>query len=148
MIRKCFEPTVRHCHPKGDSVIGDFRKRYDEKGNSIYVRVGDIDIPEFVNSFAAGASLQCMLERYKLLPPRELLACINNQQGISADLSDLPSDFTEAVIRANDFAISHPELSARVRAGESFENIVKSILESKLKESEVSSDGSTESSDE
>lgn len=48
--------------------------------------------------------------------------------GVSADLSGLPKDGTEAFIMLSKLNREHPEIMQRFSAGESFDSIIKDLI--------------------
>lgn len=146
MIRKSFDPVRRTCHRSSCDVEGEFRLVRDLSGNVSYVRIGERSISEYVSSFEKGCSLQSILERCSLMPVRDKVTMVNQQeQGSSVDLSAMPSDLTEAYIQAGKLAVENPELAKRVKAGEPLSAIISDVVKKDVK-MEVISNGENESS--
>lgn len=101
----------------------------DEKMNCVYFKVGEKDVNEYINSFETGCSLKSILARCQLMPIHDKVRYLQQTDvGVSADLSHLPQDATEAFIMLRDLKEKHPDLIDRFSKGESFDSIVKSLL--------------------
>ena len=151
-IRKSFDPVVPIAHKKSNIVLPEIRKKLDESGNSVYVKVGEVNIKEYVNSYAAGCSLKSMLERCSLMPINTVVQTVNTAQPTgSGDLVGMPTDYTEAVVNTMDLIQNNPAIAKAVASGFDFKTIMSLAfpLETNNKtpnESEVSLNGSNEPS--
>lgn len=118
-------PPAPTCVP----VVGEFRLKRDVSGNCIYEQVGETDINEYINSFKDGCSLQSLLQRCALMPTEHKIRYLQQtSDGVSADLSGLPKDGTEAFIMLSKLNREHPEIMQRFAAGESFDSIIKDLI--------------------
>lgn len=106
-----------------------YRLTRDENDNCIYKECGEVNLKEFINSFEAGCTLKSILERCSLLPIYDKVRYLQQSaDGVSADMTSIPKDGTEAFIMLNKIKESHPEIYNRFSAGESFESIIKSLM--------------------
>lgn len=150
-ICKPYERRIIPTAILGNVVESRYRVRRDENENAIYTKVEEYDIREYIESFKVGASLQSMLERCNLLPVSEKIRMLQQQDdGFSADLSNLPCDGTEAFIMLRDLKAKYPDVVSRIAAGETFDAVIKSIFspDTKSNESEVIENGKNESGNE
>lgn len=107
----------------------EYRLKRDENMNCIYVKVGEKNVNEFINSFANGCSLKAILDRCQLMPIHDKVRYLQQtDNGVSADLTSLPKDATEAFIMLRDLKDKHPDVIERFAKGESFDSIVKSFI--------------------
>ena len=107
----------------------EIRLKRDENGNCIYIKVGEKNVNEYINSFVNGCSLKSILDRCQLMPIHDKVRYLQqNDSGVSADLTNLPKDATEAFIMLRDLKEKHPDVLDRFSKGESFDSIVKSFL--------------------
>ncbi len=107
----------------------EIRLKRDENMNCIYVKVGEKDVNEYINSFENGCSLKSILSRCQLMPIHDKVRYLQQTEvGVSADLTNIPKDATEAFIMLRDLKDKHPDLIDRFSKGESFDSIVKSLL--------------------
>jgi hypothetical protein len=139
LTRSCPEPA-----PAGDHKEKKYHLTRDENYNSIYTEYDEVDIDEYVGSFEAGCSLKSILERCNLLPVYDKVRYLQQtSDGVSADLTSMPKDGTEAFIMLNKVKESHPDVYARFAAGEPFDSILKSIMPTgeNNTESEVTDNG-------
>lgn len=135
--------------PSCVTVIDDVRKRYDSNGNAFFESHGKIDIIEYINSFDVGCTLEALLSRCALLPLNNKIQMVNqNPDGVSADLSNMPTDGTSAFLMLNDLKKNYPHIIERFSRGESFNDIINSLVSTNdtnssinSKESEVESNG-------
>lgn len=150
MNRKFVKPYdhIKMVRTKPSShVEKEYRLVRDSHGNCSYVEVGERDVREYVQSFTAGCSLKSLIERTAFMPLRDKLAYLNQRPGVGADLTNMPSDGTEAHILISRVKKLVPDFGARLKAGESFETIVSSLISNQSaasaapSESEVKSDG-------
>lgn len=143
MIRKCFDPVVVTPHKRSKDIEEEFRLTRDIKGNVSYVKVGEHSISEYVGSFEKGCSLRSILERSALMPVRERAQMLQQREsGLYGDVSNLPKDLTDAMIQLDTLKRENPALFDRFARGESFNDIVNSMIKSK--ESEVNDNGKNE----
>lgn len=147
MIRKSFDPVVVKAHRRSEDVEGEYRLKRDINGTVSYVKIGERSVSEYVNSFAKGCSLRSILERCALMPLRDKVVMLNQtEQGIEVDLTGVPKDLTEAFINAQNLAKDNPEISKRLRSGESMNDIVKDIVSAEVKVKEDINNGKDEPS--
>lgn len=107
----------------------EIRLKRDENMNCIYMKVGEKNVNEYINSFANGCSLKSILDRCQLMPIHDKVRYLQQTDtGVSADLTNLPKDATEAFIMLRDLKEKHPDVLERFAKGESFDSIVKSFL--------------------
>lgn len=107
----------------------EIRLKRDENMNCIYIKVGEKNVNEYINSFANGCSLKSILDRCQLMPIHDKVRYLQQtDSGVSADLTNLPKDATEAFIMLRDLKEKHPDVLERFAKGESFDSIVKSFL--------------------
>lgn len=136
-------------HPRGSDVIEEVRLHRDVNGTVTYTHniANDKSLTDYVNSFEAGASLKSMLERCSLMPTRDKIAYFQqNVNGFSADISEMPTDFTAAYLQMQRVNRQHPDFIRSIRGGMSFNDAIKKHFLPKVKESEVINNGETESS--
>ena len=115
--------------PHGDEVLKRYRLKRDEHENSIYVEAGEENIQEYVNSFANGCSLNVMLDRIRLMPVHDKISYLQQtEQGVSADITNLPTDGTEAQIMLMKLKQEHPEIVERMRNGETFDKVLSDLM--------------------
>lgn len=123
--------------PFGEPVEGKFRLKRDEHENATYKKVDEFNVSEFVESFKNGCDLQFILQRCSLMPSRDVVNMLQQTKpGSEADLSAIPSDLTEAIIKMQDLKRTHPKIYERYAAGESFDSIIKSFTASKAEKVE------------
>lgn len=129
IVRKPYDSVEVKSHPCGSVCEKRYRLSRDKNMNAIYTEVDEINVSDYVGSFEAGASLSNLLSRCSLMPLRDKIAYLQ-QSGVgqSVDLASLPTDLTAAFIQANNLAKSDPDLFKRIKTGESFESIIKSII--------------------
>lgn len=107
----------------------EIRLKRDENMNCIYSKVGEKNVNEYINSFANGCSLKAILDRCQLMPIHDKVRYLQQtESGVSADLTNLPKDATEAFIMLRDLKEKHPDVLDRFAKGESFDSIIKSFL--------------------
>ncbi len=125
------DPVVVVPHPHGEDVEKQYRLTRDAHHNSIYTEVGDMDVQEYVNSFATGCSLKSILERCSLMPVHDKVRYLNQrEEGVSADLSHMPKDGTEAYLQLFKMRQQYPEVFDRVAKGESLDAVLGEIVQS------------------
>lgn len=149
MIRKSFDSVVVIPHKKSVVIEKEFRLSRDVNGTVIYRSVGEKDVNQYINSFKDGCSLESLLMRCSLMTPRDkFISCQQCEDGQSVDLSNYPTDLTDALIKCRELANTNPELFKRISSGESINSIVKSLYSDIIKDKEVSTNGEIESSNE
>lgn len=112
-----------------DPVEKEFRLIRDSKGNCSYVEVGERNVRDYIASFANGCSLKSILDRCSLMPVRDKIAYMNQREdGLGADLSNMPKDGTEAQIMIQKVKNLCPDYAERLKNGESFEKLVLELL--------------------
>lgn len=122
-----------------------YRLKRDGNGNCIYLEAGERDVDEYINSFALGCSLRSLLERCSLMPTYDKIRYLNQtEDGVGADLTNIPKDGTEAFIMIKELKETHPDVFERFSKGESFDSIIKSMTNIS-NESEVINNGENES---
>lgn len=128
IIRSALDSDVIPPAPICEPVVGEFRLKRDVSGNCLYEQVGEININEHINSFKDGCSLQSLLQRCALMPTEQKIRYLQQtSEGVSADLSNLPKDGTEAFIMLKKLNEQHPDIMQRFAAGESFDSIIKDL---------------------
>lgn len=137
-IRKPYDPVVRCPAVPGSAVEDEIRLKRDADGNCVYTKVGEKNVKEYISSFAAGCSLQSMLDRCNLMPVSEKIAYFNQtEDGFSADLTHMPTDGTAAQIMLSKVKAKYPDFAQRLKNGESFEKILEDIFPSKKEDSPI-----------
>lgn len=130
-IRGPFDSVVVVAPSVGDVDQKEFRLIRDSSGNCSYVECGSHNISEYVESFKNGCSLKAILDRCQLMPVRDKIAYLNQtDNGLSADLTCMPKDGTEAQIMLQRVKNLCPDFARRIRDGESFEKLVLELLPS------------------
>lgn len=115
--------------PHGSPVQEQYRLTRDSHYNSIYEKVGSIDLREYINSFKTGCSLKSIIDRCQLLPVHDKIRYLQQREdGLSADLSKMPSDGFEARLMLQELRTKHPDIYARSANGESLDAILKSFV--------------------
>lgn len=146
-FRKAFDHDSIKCHVIGSDIKEEIRMTRDTNGNCIYKKVGESKISENVNSYKNSAALTSILQRIQLMPVRDKISYLNQtENGISADVSRLPKDGTEAFIILSKYQHILPSIAKRMYAGESLNDILKSIYANNDNK-EVNNNGEAESSD-
>lgn len=125
-----YDPVVSVAPPFGDVEEKEFRLIRDSSGNCEYVELeGARNISDYVESFKNGCSLKAILDRCQMMPVRDKIAYLNQtENGLSADLSCMPKDGTEAQIMIQRVKNLCPDFAKRLREGESFEKILLEYL--------------------
>lgn len=152
VVRKPYDPVVIRPAPRGDEVEKEYRLVRDSHGNCEYIEVGEKNIREYIESFKNGCSLKSILDRCQLMPIRDKVAYLNQTDvGVSADMTNMPKDGTEAQIMIAKVKAACPDFCKRMKEGESFEKILaelinvpkasESVSDSKPVESEVNTNG-------
>lgn len=134
MIRKFLDPVVVTPHPVSKVVEEKYILKRDVNGTVTYKKTTDVDINQYVNSFRNGCELSSILTRCALMPIRDKIAYLNQvNSGYEADLSAIPTDLTDAIVRANELKQSNPEIFNRLNAGESITDIINSLAQESYK---------------
>lgn len=120
--------SVRSPHIHSDTVIIRYQKTYDKNLNSVFEEVGEEDINQYINSFKNGASLVSILQRINLMPTKDKIAYLKQQDNVYADLSSVPTDLTEAFNLCNSLNAQYPEIFKRISSGESFDAVVSDVF--------------------
>lgn len=124
-----YERRVFEGKKPGVVVEDVYRLKRDENMNSIYVKVGEENITEYINSFANGCSLKAILDRIQLMPVHDKIRYLNQtEEGLSADMTAMPTDGTEAQIMLMKLKREHPEIVQRMNAGETFEKVITDLF--------------------
>ena len=114
--------------PHGSAVQEQFRLTRDSHYNSVYEKVGEIDLRQYINSFKTGCSLKSIIDRCQLLPIHDKIRYLQQREdGFSADLSKMPSDGFEARLMLQELKNKHPDIYSRSAQGESLDAIIKSL---------------------
>lgn len=130
IVRKPYDIVDAPAPPFGEEVEEEYRLERDQHGNCIYTKVGEHNISDYVESFKTGCSLKAILDRCNLMPVRDKIAYLNQtEQGVSADMSSMPKDGTEAQIMLQKYKENYPEFASRIQAGESFDKIMSDFAE-------------------
>ena len=129
IVRRPYDDVCLTVHPFGESEEMDYRLVRDSHGNCEYVEIGKRNISDYVESFKNGCSLKAILDRCQLMPVRDKIAYLNQtEQSMSADLSCMPKDGTEAQIMIQKVKAICPDFAKRLRNGESFEKLIVELL--------------------
>lgn len=157
-VKSRFDKPIVKAAPFGDVVEPDIRLERDSNGNCIYKKHGEKNISNYIESFKNGCSLKAILDRCQLMPIHDKIAYLNQtENGVNADITNLPKDGTEAQIMLQRYKRENPEIAKRIAAGESFDKIIADMTKNKIsadsatndkKESEVINNGKNESSNE
>lgn len=127
-IRKCFDPVVVTPHPASKSVEDKFILKRDVNGTVTYQKTAEVDINQYVNSFRNGCELSSILTRCALMPNRDKEAYLNQcMSGFEIDCTTVPTDLTDAIIKANELKKSNPDIFNRLNTGESITDIINSL---------------------
>lgn len=146
IVRKPFEPFEVNTAPFGQAFEDEVRLKRDENGNCVYVKVGERNVSEFVNSYRNGCSLQAILERIQFMPVQDKVNYLQQDtSGVSADMSAMPTDGTEAFIMVKKLSAAHPQIFERVANGEKLDAVLGDIFKPKeeKKKVEVKENGET-----
>lgn len=134
-FRRPYDPVVCDPHPHGEAVEGEYRLSRDAKGNCIYTKVGDRDISEYIGSFKNGCALSAILDRISLMPVNDKIRYLQQEtDGVGADLSNMPTDGTEAFIMVKKLGCQYPQIFERVAKGESFDTVLSDVFKPKSAE--------------
>lgn len=134
--------------PHGDDIITLYHKRTDVDGNSTYIPRGEMDIQSDIDSYETGCSLKAILDRCSLMPTEDKVRYLQqNMNGVYVDVSSMPKDGTAARIMVDELKLKYPRLGSLMNEGKSFDECMKIMFCSKTNESEVSTDGEVQSSD-
>lgn len=122
---RCVLPTAPH----GCETVDVYRLKRDDHGNSIYTKVDEENIQQYINSFETGCSLKAILDRIQLMPVHDKVRYLQqSEEGQSADLTAMPTDGTEAQIMLMKLKREHPEIVERMNAGETFEKVITDLF--------------------
>lgn len=118
-------PSAPSCCPT-ESV---YRKKYDQNGNAYYVELDKpMQVNEYIESFKNGCSLVSLLQRCELMPVHDKVSYLQQRDsGVSADITNMPTDGTSAFIMLQQFKNDYPDIYQRVIKGESFDSILASF---------------------
>lgn len=137
-VRKPYDPTVVEGVAFGSDVEDDIRLSRDEKGNCIYRKVGEVNVSEYVESFKNGCSLAAILDRIKFLPLRDKVAYLQQtENGVSADISHMPTDGSDAFLMLQNYSKEYPEVFERISKGEDFTKVLTSVFGKSAKSDEL-----------
>lgn len=125
IVSKPFDSVVVVAHTHGCDLQDDIRLERDRKGNCLYKKVGEFNISEYVQSFKTGCALSAILDRITFLPTKEKVGYLQQQEGFSANLTNFPTDASEAWLMMRDVFQRYPEVVKRVHAGESLDTILR-----------------------
>lgn len=135
-VRKPYDPVVCDPKPAGDIIEPVYRLRRDENGNCIYVKVGEKNIDEYIASFKNGCALSSILDRINLMPVNDKIRYLQQTDaGFSADMSNMPTDGTEAFIMVQKLGRQYPQIFERVAKGETLDTVLSDIFKPKAVES-------------
>lgn len=134
MIRKCFDPVIVTPHPVSNGVEEKFILKRDVNGTVTYKKTAEVDVNQYINSFRNGCELSSILARCALMPIRDKIAYLNQtDSGFEVDMTAVPKDLTEAILKANELKQSNPEIFLRLNAGESITDIINSLAQETIK---------------
>ena len=150
-IRLYCDKVCPTAQPRGSCVIESVSLHRDADGTVTYKHdiASDTNLSDYINSFEAGASLKSMLQRCAFMPTREKIMMFQQQeQGLSADLSNMPTDFTSAYLHMKKVSKEHPEFVKSVQSGASFADALKHFFpkQKSNNNSEVTPNGKIQSS--
>lgn len=146
IIRKPYDRVTVSFHQTGRRVEDDVRLKRDGSGNCMYQKVGEIDTRKYINSFKTGCALSTILDRIQLMPIHDKISYLNQTPGATfGDFTDLPIDGTEAVLLLCEQSDLRTKVYDRMKAGETFDAIIKDMFSPKSIESEVKTNGEIES---
>lgn len=131
-IRKSFDSVEVKFNRSSCDTVSDFRKKKDVNGNSVYVKVGEHSLSNYINSFKNACSLEAILQRCSLMPITDKVKILQQVPAVSADMTQFPKDLTDAFVRMTDLRTRYPDISKRVSAGESIDSIIKSISKKEI----------------
>lgn len=124
-VSKPFDPVEVVGHSHGRDLQDDIRLERDRKGNCLYEKVGEFNISEYVQSFKTGCALSAILDRISFLPTREKVNYLQQEEGFSADLTNFPTNGSDAWLLMRDISKRYPDVVDRVRGGESLDTILR-----------------------
>lgn len=115
--------------PKCSPVEPVYRKKYDQNGNAYFVELDKpLNVNEYVESFKNGCSLISLLQRCELMPVHDKVSYLQQREcGVSADITNMPTDGTSAFIMLQQFKKDYPDIYQRVNKGESLDSILASF---------------------
>lgn len=148
-VRRPYDPIVCDPHPHGEDVEGEYRLSRDEKGNCVYTKVGERDISEYIGSFKNGCALSSILDRISLMPVNDKVRYLQQgTDGVGADLSNMPTDGTEAFIMVKKLGRQYPQIFERVANGESLDTVLNDIFKLTAEPSEPTAEPTPKGDDE
>ncbi len=131
VIRKPYDPVVVIPQNVGSVIEKDYRLKRDEHYNSVYIEVGERNIVDYIGSFANGCSLKAIIDRCSLMPVHDKVRYLQQrEEGLSADLSNMPKDGFEAYKMLFDYKQKYPDVYDRIAKGESIDKIFGDIAKS------------------
>lgn len=128
VVRTALDPVVVDPQPVGQDVEDVFRLTRDEKGNRIYTKVGEKNVREYIESFKNGCALSAILSRISLMPTRDKVSYLQQNEGVSADMSAMPTDGTAAFIQLQKYANEYPQVFERIAKGEDISTILADVF--------------------
>lgn len=129
-FRRMYDPVKAVPSPVGEVIEKEYRLIRDSSGNCSYVEVGEKNVSDYIQSFSSGCSLKAILDRCQLMPVRDKIAYLQQtESGLSADLTHMPKDGTEAYILISKLKNVCPDFATRLRNGESFEKILSDYVQ-------------------
>lgn len=151
VVRKPYDPVAVRPHVIGSVVEKQYRLTRDLKGNCVYTEVGEINIQKEIDSYRDGCSLEAQLQRMQFVPTREKIQMLQQREdGVSADMSSIPTDGTAARIMIDHLKSTYPKIFERISAGENPNQVLADVFavkkkavdsEAKKVESEVNTNG-------
>lgn len=116
--------------PKCSPIEPVYRKKYDQYGNAYYEELDrPMKVNEYIESFKNGCSLTSLLQRCELMPVHDKVSYLQQREsGVSADITNMPTDGTSAFIMLQKFKNDFPDIYQRVNKGESLDSILASFV--------------------
>ncbi len=128
VVRRYSDVVIVPAHPHGEDVEKQYRLTRDNHFNSVYTEVGELNVSEYVGSFANGCSLKSIIERCSLMPVHDKVRYLQQREdGVSADLSAMPKDGTEAFILFRKMEAEYPDIFKELGKGRSLDSIIGEI---------------------
>lgn len=129
--------------PVGDLQKVFYSKIVDDKGNAIYTERRRVNISEEIQSYKDGCMLSTLLSRLSMASADQIVSACNQNQTISADLSNMPKDLVSAFVMFKDLESRYPGICSKLSSGSSIEDLKSFFIPSeKIEKSEVTVDGS------
>lgn len=148
-VRKPFDPVEVVPQEVGELVEKEYRLIRDSHMNCEYIEIGERNVRDYIESFKNGCSLKAILDRCSLMPTREKVAYVNQtENGLSADLSSMPTDGTAAQILIMKLKKRFPDFAQRIKNGESFESLVAQAIPNVESKADNSADNSKKEGEE